>query len=352
VKNVCPPDLNKFLRDVESPETTGFHRVESIDGKPARKDELSPKDSMLRKKKKTTIIAANHHQSRQESVELTIKPNMSGRSHNTKSTYSTKSKSTISRRSQKGKKKKVDVDTTSLHKKPRSSKPCNKTTVDAKQSHRKKKSGEAEKVGKSKNSISTVSTKRKAKGSVRSKERLPSRIPSKLILKKTEHDDASVLTSLNSAQFMDAASIINMNFATAWDEIAKASLVIEEAINKIDTSLRNGEGNSRTHDSTIGSEVEKALVILKKHADRLGVKESDLLLAVRSDDESTIETIRRVSSTLSKQNESATLSKRNESGTEYYTTADTNTSAVKTMTLGEEILDIFRMYLPRARTRQ
>jgi hypothetical protein len=350
VKNVCSPDLNKLLRDVKSPEPIAFPRVDPIDRKSAKAGDASHKDNIVRKKKKMNVTA-NHDKAGHESVELTIKPNMSARSHNTKSTYSTKSKSTVSRGSQKGKKKKVDVDTTSLHRKSRSSKPSNKNE-DAKYSQRKKKRVEADKGGKCYSSISTASTKKKTRGPVRSKEKRPSRIPSKLILKKTEHDDASVLTSLNSAHFTDAASIINMNFANAWDEIAKASLVIEDAINKIDTSLRNGEGNSRTHDSTIGSEVEKALTILKKHADRLGVKESDLLLAVRSDDESTIETIRRVSSTLSKQNDSATLSKRNESGTEYFTTADTNTSAVKTMTLGEEILDIFRMYLPRSRTHQ
>jgi len=77
-----------------------------------------------------------------------------------------------------------------------------------------------------------------------------------------------------------------------WQEIADASLVVEKAMDRLDTfKSEDTEDPAKlkfllsvvSDDDTIG-DVEKALAILRKHAGRLGVKETDLLMAVGSQD--------------------------------------------------------------------
>ena len=72
-------------------------------------------------------------------------------------------------------------------------------------------------------------------------------------------------------------------------------------------------------EDTLG-DVEKALNTLKKHASRLGVKETDLLLAVGSQGE----------------------------GTPRSTVEESDSRSYRSMTLGEELLNIFGMFVKPA----
>ena len=109
-----------------------------------------------------------------------------------------------------------------------------------------------------------------------------------------------------------------------WAEIADASLVVERAINKIETmksddtdtsrKIKNLLSNDTDTDGAATADVEQALQVLRKHADRLGVRESDLLLAVKSED---IESVEEVS--------------------------------VRSLTFTEEVMEAFNMYLKTPR---
>jgi hypothetical protein len=80
---------------------------------------------------------------------------------------------------------------------------------------------------------------------------------------------------------------------TIWQEIADASLVVERALNRIETVQSNDSNpdrmvqsllSMRSNDSSNLADLERSLAVLKKHADHLGVRESDLLMAVKEDD--------------------------------------------------------------------
>jgi len=102
----------------------------------------------------------------------------------------------------------------------------------------------------------------------------------------------------------------------AWAEIADASLVVEKAINKIERLKSDEENNSQKIHNIISlksqdeGNVEEALLVLRKHAERLGVRESDLLLAVKSEDTPSVEE-----------------------------------ASIRSMTFTEEIMEAFNMYL-------
>jgi hypothetical protein len=158
-------------------------------------------------------------------------------------------------------------------------------------------------------------------------------VPSNLILNKDGEEDASMLTSLQSSArgwkrniFSDAPTINTADIANAavWDQIAAASLIVERAIKKIEPSVVSQSSPRSLSPSTIGPEVEKALLTLKKHAERLGVKESDLLLAVHIEDDSTEE------------QEDGTMDETN--------TMDDDCSG-NALTMKEEILEVFKMVL-------
>jgi hypothetical protein len=87
---------------------------------------------------------------------------------------------------------------------------------------------------------------------------------------------------------------------------------------------------------------------LKKHAERLGVKESDLLLAVKSRDETDLDTIFRsvagggeVKPEVKGEGDTVTAD-----GT-VNGTVNTVNGTVNTLTIGEEILEVFKMYMAR-----
>lgn len=82
-----------------------------------------------------------------------------------------------------------------------------------------------------------------------------------------------------------------MESEDTWAEIANASMVVERAMDRLDTfrSEDTDDPEKLKYLLSVVSEdgmgdVEKALETLKKHAGRLGVKETDLLLAIESRD--------------------------------------------------------------------
>jgi hypothetical protein len=117
--------------------------------------------------------------------------------------------------------------------------------------------------------------------------------------------------------------------ADTWAEIADASMVVERAMERLDTfrSEDDTEDPAKlkfllsvvSDDDTLG-DVEKALNTLKKHASRLGVKETDLLLAVGSQG----------------------------GGTPRSTVEESDSRSYRSMTLGEELLNIFGMFVKPA----
>jgi hypothetical protein len=194
------------------------------------------------------------------------------------------------------------------------------------------------------------------------------KIPSRLILKTQDQDDeGSCLSSLKSSkrwvQRGDASTINTFEMANveAWEEIAAATMVVERAIREIEPSDAQSITKS-SGPSTIGEEVEKALQTLKKHAERLGVKESDLLLAVKSLDEVETRTIDRTLAALGVSQPTGTtyvdqdqdqdtvegtaiVSVKTHDGT----LDGTVDGSVKTLTFGEEILEALNIYFPRKR---
>lgn len=111
----------------------------------------------------------------------------------------------------------------------------------------------------------------------------------------------------------------NDSMANTWAEIADASLIVERAMDRIHTFGSDVTDTSRkVHDllsleslDTMGDDVEQALRVLRKHATRLGVRESELLLAVKSDG---------------------------------YESKDDEES-VRTLTFGEELMEAFNLYM-------
>jgi hypothetical protein len=115
--------------------------------------------------------------------------------------------------------------------------------------------------------------------------------------------------------------------ADTWAEIADASMVVERAMERLDTFRSDDDTEDPaklkyllsvvSDEDTIG-DVEKALNTLKKHASRLGVKETDLLLAVAS-----------------------------QGGTPRSngTAEESDTKSYKSLTLGEELLNILGMFV-------
>jgi hypothetical protein len=128
---------------------------------------------------------------------------------------------------------------------------------------------------------------------------------------KEKHDE------LISPHVLSLLSSDDDSMENTWAEIADASLVVERAINRIETMKSDDTDTShRIQDllsmrSSDDGDVERALHVLRKHAERLGVRESDLLLAVKSDGES-VDSVAE--------------------------------SETRTMTFTEEIMEAFQMY--------
>lgn len=176
----------------------------------------------------------------------------------------------------------------------------------------------------------------------------PNKIPSRLVI-DLNYDEGSCLTSLPSVsgdmnkqkkqrkknkRDGDNMSLksIDTTDAEAWEEIAKASLIVENAIK----TFMPGVDGGKSIVSSVGEEVEKAMETLKIHAERLGVKESDLLLAVRSNDDST----EGQSAANDIQSKPTGFNKD-----DACSSVDASVPSAQSLTLGEEILEAFKMYI-------
>jgi hypothetical protein len=114
------------------------------------------------------------------------------------------------------------------------------------------------------------------------------------------------------------------DMSDTWAEIADASLVVERAMDRLDTLKSEDTEDPEklkyllsvvSDEDTIG-DVEKALTILKKHAARLGVKETDLLLAVESHDTNSVDLL-------------------------------SANASYKSLTFGEELYNIFNVFMKK-----
>jgi hypothetical protein len=111
-----------------------------------------------------------------------------------------------------------------------------------------------------------------------------SQIPKQLIISKL--DDSSCLsteTDKKTSSWHETVASPSALDAAVWDEIADAGLIVERAIEQLEQATKAGDISTKAS-STLSGDIEKALLTLKKHADRLGVTETDLLLAVKSTD--------------------------------------------------------------------
>lgn len=178
-----------------------------------------------------------------------------------------------------------------------------------------------------------------------------SKIPSNLVLSNKDFDEGSCLTSLQSTTLasmrerkVDAgmsatpAYILGQTDADTWDEIAEASYIVEKAMKRVG---RSGFTGVVTTESSIGVDVEKALFVLKKNAERLGVLEGELLLAVNSHAEETEvgeESVANHSSVAADDELKLLLSKG-------YTQTFSMDGSEKSLTIGEEIFAVFQTYL-------
>ena len=137
-----------------------------------------------------------------------------------------------------------------------------------------------------------------------------SNVPSHLILNKSPKTGKSTPDgTVASPSKLDAR---------IWDEIAHASSVVESAMKKLEPAQKDAPPEIQ---SVMSDEIERALLTLKKHADRFGVTESDLLLAVKSQDDS-----------------------QSKGDNQTAVESEVSTITEKTMTIGQEILDVFKTY--------
>lgn len=151
--------------------------------------------------------------------------------------------------------------------------------------------------------------------------------PTHLVVNYDAEFDGSTLTSNRSRRRDDNSTIASIQLGvSAWKEIYEASLVVERALKQFDSPKSNPatpkENKTPTSLIDVNSidQVEKALETLKSHAQRLGVKESDLLLAVKTTDDE--DDLKAVEEEHEEEHEEE-----------------------RSLTLGEEIVEAFKSYL-------
>jgi hypothetical protein len=190
-------------------------------------------------------------------------------------------------------------------------------------------------------------------------------IPTHLILNRSaagsEFDEGSCLTSLPSGcsasrgvpsargpDDVSAAYTLDL-----WGEIAEASAIVHRALKNIER--QNGGRTPSSElltDIAINDEVEEALMILSKHATRLGVSESDILKAMISRDESdggeSLFQDQSVLVTELRQSQPRTMNDFDEDDTvKGDGDSATNDGTENSLTIGEEILEAIKMYMAK-----
>ena len=202
-------------------------------------------------------------------------------------------------------------------------------------------------------------------------------VPTHLILNNANDDDGSCLTALNSTltrtmphstqdRFShgkdDVSTLSDVLTMDQWNEIAEAAYTVERALKNIEhsgglKSTKSDTNNSKPSFAFINDEVEDALHILSKHAARLGVSESDILMALGGssyDDETEVETLdpsilaqqlSRSPGPRAKARHVNQLATTDEDDMETAVTMDDGTT--NSLTIGEEILEVLQMYMAK-----
>jgi hypothetical protein len=197
-----------------------------------------------------------------------------------------------------------------------------------------------------------------------------------LILNNANDDDGSCLTALNSTLTRamppmpqngftnrkdDVSALSDVLTMDQWNEIAEAAYTVERALKNIEQSgglksTKSDANNSKPSCAFINDEVEDALHILSKHAARLGVSESDILMALGGssyDDETDAETLDPsiLAQQLSRSPGPRTTPKNihhpqtEDDDMETAITMDDRTT--NSLTIGEEILEVLQMYMTK-----
>ena len=201
-------------------------------------------------------------------------------------------------------------------------------------------------------------------------------VPTHLILNSVNDDDGSCLTALDSTLTRamphmtkngfsrgkdDVSALSDVLTMDHWNEIAEAAYTVERALKNIEQSgglksTKSDTNNSKPSLAFINDEVEDALHILSKHAARLGVSESDILMALGGssyDDETDAETLDPsiLAQQLSRSPGPRATTRRTQNphtdDDDMETAITMDNGTTNSLTIGEEILEVLQMYMAK-----
>jgi hypothetical protein len=167
-------------------------------------------------------------------------------------------------------------------------------------------------------------------------------------------------TGADEAQQSQASSVGSASTRGTWNEIVDASRIVGKAFRSVELSPSDyAEDNPEdrldnlmsivSEDSSLG-DVERALEVLKKHANRLGIRESDLLQSLKSDEDALLRNLRSKSDmkseikfVKSEEDDSLYISGV-ASGVLSGDDGDDEEASIRSLTLAEELLYAFQVY--------
>ena len=195
-------------------------------------------------------------------------------------------------------------------------------------------------------------------------------VPTHLILNNANDDDGSCITALNSTLTRtlppknknnfsrgkdDVSTLSDVLTMDQWHEIAEAAYTVERALKNIEQSggiksAKSDTNNSKPSFTFINDEVEDALHILSKHAARLGVSESDILMALGGssyDDETDVETLDPSILAQQLSRSPGPRAAKRQMHDDDGETATLEDGTTNSLTIGEEILQVLQMYMAK-----
>jgi hypothetical protein len=165
-----------------------------------------------------------------------------------------------------------------------------------------------------------------------------------------------------------ASSVASASTRGTWNEIVDASRIVGKAFKSVELSPSDYEEDNPedrldnlmsmvSEDSSLG-DVERALEVLKKHANRLGIRESDLLQSLKSDEDALLRNLRSKNDMKSeikfvKSEEDEREYEREDeslyisgvaSGILSGDDGDDEEASIRSLTLAEELLYAFQVY--------
>jgi hypothetical protein len=197
-------------------------------------------------------------------------------------------------------------------------------------------------------------------------------VPTHLTLNHMNQDDSSCLTALDSTLTRkfpsknnignvstrndDVSTLSDVLTMDQWNEIAEAAYTVERALKKIEQSgglqsAKSDANSSKPSFAFINDDVEEALHVLSKHAARLGISESDILLAFGGSTDDGTELEGMDQSILAQQLSRSPGPRRlprtdNEVDGETITVDDATATSP---TIGEEIFEVLKMYMAKSK---